>query len=226
MAAAATAAATSLPRSDPSAGAGGFPSSTGAASLGGAVRSAGLDEHDDDLIGRAAGGDTDAFGRLVRRHLGRIVAFAGRTLGDAAAAEDVAQETFLRLWTGAARWRPTGARLSTWLHTVALNLCRDRMAKRREAALDDVPDPPDPAPSADARLATQAIGAHVQAALAELPDAQRVAITLCHFQGMRNQEAAEVMNVSVEALESLLARARRGLRARLAAVAHELLGST
>ena len=185
-----------------------------------------MDDHDDELIGRAGAGDTEAFERLVRRHLGRIVAFAGRTLGDAAAAEDVAQEVFLRLWTGASRWRPTGARLSTWLHTVALNLCRDRIAKRREAPLDDVPDPPDPAPAPEARLATQAIGASVQAALADLPEAQRVAITLCHFQGMRNQEAAEVMNVSVEALESLLARARRGLRTRLAAVAPELLGGT
>lgn len=183
-----------------------------------------VEEHEDALIRRAGAGDREAFRQLVERHLARIVAFAGRTLGDRTGAEDVAQETFLRLWLHAGRWRPTGARLTTWLHRVALNLCLDRLARRREAPLDDVPDPPDPGPSPAAQLQRRDAGERVRAVLAGLPDPQRVAVTLCHFQGLRNVEAAEVMGVSVDALESLLARGRRTLRERLRAVAPDLLG--
>jgi RNA polymerase sigma-70 factor (ECF subfamily) len=183
----------------------------------------GVEEHDDELIRRVGAGDHEAFRRLVDRHLARVVAFAGRTLGDRAAAEDVAQETMLRLWTSAARWRPTGARLGTWLYRVARNLCLDRLARHREAPLDDAPEPPDPGPSPAALLQARDVGARVQAALAGLPAQQRIAIALCHFQGLRNVEAAEVMDVSVEALESLLARGRRTLRERLRAVAQDLL---
>jgi RNA polymerase sigma-70 factor (ECF subfamily) len=181
-------------------------------------------EDDDDLILRVGRGDRDAFHTLVERHLARIVAFAGRVLGDRTAAEDVAQETFLRLWTAAARWRPTGARLTSWLHRVALNLCLDRRARRPEPPLDDVAEPADPAPAGPGIVHRREVGEVVRRALAGLPDAQRIAITLCHFQGLRNIEAAEVMDVSVEALESLLARGRRTLRERLRGLAPALLG--
>jgi RNA polymerase sigma-70 factor (ECF subfamily) len=110
----------------------------------------------------------------------------------------------------------------TWLHAVALNLCRDRLAHRREAPLDEAADPPDPRPSPGAELDARRIGRRVDAALAALPDAQRIAVVLCHYQGLGNQEAATVMAVSVEALESLLARARRTLRARLLPLRTEL----
>ncbi len=183
-----------------------------------------MDDNDDELVGRAGAGDADAFGRLVRRHLSRVVGFAGRTLGDRAAAEDVAQEVFLRLWAGAARWKPRGARVGAWLHRVALNLCLDRLARRRDAPLDDAPDPPDPRLSAEDALHRDAIAAHVQRVLAELPPQQRAAIAFCHFQGFSNREAADIMDVSVDALESLLARARRTLHARLREVAPQLLG--
>lgn len=169
-------------------------------------------------------GDPEACRRLVERHLGRIVAFAARTLGDRSGAEDVAQEVFLRLWARARDWRPTGARLTTWLHRVALNLCLDRMARRREAPLDDVPEPSDARPSMTDVLQERAVAYHVNEALKSLPEAQRVAITLCHYQGLRNAEAAEVMGVSVEAFESLLARGRRTMRARLRGVLPDLLG--
>lgn len=174
-------------------------------------------------MAQVAAGDAGACDRLVRRHLGRIVGFATRLLGDRAAAEDVAQETFLRLWQHARRWSPE-ARLTTWLHRVALNLCLDRRARRREAPLDDVPDPPDPAPPMTDVLQQQAVARHVQAAMQTLPRSQRAAIVLCHYQGFRNRDAAEVMGVSVEALESLLARGRRALRERLRERLTDLLG--
>src|SRR5439155_21349026 len=125
-----------------------------------------------------------------------------------------AQEVFLRLWTTARRWQPR-ARLATWLHRIALNLCLDRLARRRDLPLESAPEPVDPRPSGVVVLERRAVGERVNQELAALPPQQRIAITLCHYQGLRNIEAAEVMDVSVEALESLLARGRRTLRARL-----------
>jgi len=182
-----------------------------------------LEDSDEMLMLRIATGDREAFRRLLERHLGRLVAFAARALGDRTGAEDVAQEAFLRLWTHASRWQPT-ARLSTWLHRVALNLCLDRLRRAREVALDEIAEPTDPGPPLVARMQARDIGRHVNAALAQLPAQQRVAITLCHYQGLRNTEAAEVMGVSVEALESLLARGRRTLRIHLRALLPDLLG--
>jgi RNA polymerase sigma-70 factor (ECF subfamily) len=183
-----------------------------------------VNETDETLMLRVGTGDHAACRELVERHLGRIVAFAGRVLSDRTTAEDVAQDVFLRLWSHARRWRPTGARLTTWLHRVALNLCLDRLARRRETPLDDVAEPVDPEPSAAALLQEQLLSQYIAKALNELPDSQRVAITLCHYQGLRNREAAQLMDLSVEALESLLARGRRTLKARLRDVAPDLLG--
>jgi RNA polymerase sigma-70 factor (ECF subfamily) len=180
-----------------------------------------MEESDETLMPRVGEGDHEACRTLVERHLGRIVAFAARTLGTPADAEDVAQETFVRLWSSARRWRPGRARLTTWLHRVALNLCLDRLGRRREAPLESAPEPIDPAPPPVVLLERQAVGQRVNRELAALPPQQRLAITLCHYQGLGNVEAAEVMSVSVDALESLLARGRRTLRARLR---HELGG--
>lgn len=169
-----------------------------------------------------AAGDTDALRALTRRYLARIVALASRTLGDADEAEDVAQEAFLRLWKFAPQWRRNEARVGTWLHRVALNLCLDRRARKREE-LGDPPDAVDPAPGPAGELGRRETAELVRAALDRLPETQRHALVLCHYQGMRNIEAAEVLGVSVEALESLLARGRRKLREELRAVARELL---
>jgi RNA polymerase sigma-70 factor (ECF subfamily) len=172
-----------------------------------------------------ASGDGDAFRALSRRYLARIVALGSRTLGDPDEAEDIAQEAFLRLWNLAPRWRPNEARVGTWLHRVALNLCLDKLGRHREEIGNDPPEAADPAPGPAAHLQQREMEARVRTALRTLPDAQRSAITLCHYQGMRNIEAAEVMGVSIEALESLLARARRKLRDELRALAPELLGA-
>jgi RNA polymerase sigma-70 factor, ECF subfamily len=182
-----------------------------------------LEDSDETLMHRTASGDREAFRQLLERHVGRVVAFATRLLGSHAAAEDVAQECFLRLWKHAAQWQPT-ARLATWLHRVALNLCLDTLGRTRDVPLDDIPEPRDPRPSPPAHAQSREIGEHVNAALAQLPTQQRVAITLCHYQGLRNTEAAEVMEISVEALESLLARGRRTLRSQLRALLPDLLG--
>ena len=179
---------------------------------------------DETALMRSAGhGDASACRILVDRHLRSIVGFAYRFLGDFAEAEDVAQETFFRLWRHAHRWEDR-ARLTTWLHRVARNLCIDLLRKKRPEAVEDIADHADPAKDQAAALRRDSAARHVIAALAGLPERQRAAVALTHYQGLSNIESAEVMGVSVEALESLLSRARRGLRDRLMPLRDDLIG--
>jgi len=177
---------------------------------------AGEADPDDDLVRRAGQGEAAAIQALVARKLRRVLALAERMLGDAAEAEDVAQETFLRVWRHAPRWTPGAARFDTWLHRVTLNLCYDRLRRRRERPTAEPPDQPDPGPAPDRGLLAADTARRVRTALLALPVRQREAIVLCHYQELGNIEAARAMGVSVEALESLLGRGRRSLRAALA----------
>lgn len=171
---------------------------------------------DDELLARVAGGDPAAARALVARKLPRILALAQRMLGDAAEAQDVAQEAFLRAWRQAPRWEAGRARFDTWLHRVTLNLCYDRLRRRREIPVATPPERSDEGAAPDRGLQAADVGRRVAVAMAALPDRQREAVVLCHYQELGNIDAAEVMGVSVEALESLLARGRRALRAALA----------
>lgn len=174
-----------------------------------------MGDPDEELLSRVASGDPAAARALVARKLPRLLSLAGRMLGDAGEAEDVAQEAFLRIWRQAPKWRPGAARFDTWLHRVALNLCYDRLRRRRELAYAEPPEQVDEAPGPDRGLQAQDAGRRVAQALQALPDRQREAIVLCHYQELGNIEAAAVMGVSVEAMESLLGRGRRALRAAL-----------
>ena len=167
---------------------------------------------DEQLLERIGRGDTTAVSVLVSRKLPRLLSLARRMLGDAVEAEDVAQETLLRTWKQAAVWVPGKARIDTWMHRVALNLCYDRLRRRRDTSSTDDIELVDPAQSAPARIEAGQTANQVRAAVNALPDRQREAIQLTYYQELSNQDAAAVMNVSVEALESLLARARRSLR--------------
>ena len=144
-------------------------------------------------------------------------------LGSQAEAEDALQDVFLRLWTHAGRWQSGRAKFETWLYRVALNACYDRLRRKRTAPLDEALELPDAGPGPGHGLDAPALAAAVAAALAELPERQRAAILLCHHEERSNIEAAEILGLSVEATESLLARGRRNLRARLAGV-RDLLG--
>jgi RNA polymerase sigma-70 factor (ECF subfamily) len=179
----------------------------------------GAADPDDELVRRAGEGDQAAVQALVARKLRRVLALAERILGDPAEAQDVAQETFFKVWRHAPRWRPGVARFDTWLHRVALNLCYDRLRRRRERPTAEPPEIADPGPAPDRGLLAADVGRRVRAALQALPPRQREAIVLCHYQELGNIEAAAVMGVSVEALESLLSRGRRALRAALADLA-------
>ncbi|MDY6922568.1 MAG: RNA polymerase sigma factor [Pseudomonadota bacterium] len=171
---------------------------------------------DEDLVRRVGQGDPAAVQAMVARKLPRMLALAQRMLGDPVEAEDVAQDAMLRAWRQAPRWVPGKAKFDTWLHRVALNLCYDRLRRRREVPTDVMPDRGDDGPAPDRGLIAADTGAAVNAALARLPDRQREAIVLCHYQELTNIEAAGLMAVSIEALESLLSRGRRALRLALA----------
>lgn len=138
-------------------------------------------------------------------------------LGDATEAEDVTQETFLRLWRAAPDWREGAAQVATYAHRITVNLCLDRLRRSgRLVAGAEMPDPADPAPLAPALLEAEDRAAAVRAALARLPERQRAAIALTVYDGLSHAEAGLVLDVSADALESLVARARRALRILLA----------
>ena len=169
---------------------------------------------DDDalLLARFAAGDQGAARILTDQLLPRVLRQAWRMLGDEAEAEDVAQDAMLRLWRQAGDWRAGEARISTWLYRVTRNLCIDRIRKRRPTVpIEGVAEPPDPAPSALERLANSEESRALARAILALPERQRQALVLRHFEGMSNPAIGERLDCSVEAAESLLARARRQL---------------
>lgn len=172
---------------------------------------------DGTLIQRAGSGDRAAAQILLTRHLPKMLRLARRMLAlrDPAEAEDAVQEAFLKVWQHAADWRPGKAQFETWLYRVVLNACYDRLRRRRTDDLAAAADVPDDGPAPDRGLVATQTAAMVQKALADLPERQRSAIVLCHFEEMGNIEAAEILGISVEAIESLLSRGRRTLRARL-----------
>jgi RNA polymerase sigma-70 factor (ECF subfamily) len=172
---------------------------------------------DDALLAAYAAGDMAAARALTLRLAPRLIATAAKLLGDRTEAEDVAQETMLRLWRIAPDWRPGAAQPATWAHRVAVNLCLDRLRRRPTRPLEEAEDVADPAPSPLAALEAADRAAALAAALAALPDRQRVAISLRHFEARSNPEIAESLGVSVEAVESLLARGRRALSRALSA---------
>ncbi len=180
---------------------------------------------DEVLLARYAAGDPAAARVLTQRLVPRALGYAARLLGDGAEAEDVAQEAMLRLWRAAPGWRAGEAQVSTWLYRVVTNLCTDRMrarTRRRAAALDDAPDVPDGARGAEAGMIEADRMAALQAALDALPERQRQAVVLRHIEGLGNPEIAAVMDIGVEAVESLTARGKRALAALLAGQRGEL----
>ncbi len=158
-----------------------------------------------------------------------IYAASYRMLQSRDAAEDATQETFLRLWRNAAKWKPRGAKFETWLYRVAMNYCLDQLRKSKreapeEAAPGGLDGRADSADRQDQKLFLSEQRFAIDEALGQLPERQRLAITLCHYQELSNIEAAEVMKISVDALESLLARGRRSLREKLAPMREHLMG--
>ena len=183
------------------------------------VRPAAIEASSDDaLMMRVRARDGVAFRVLVDRHLAPLHRIAYRMIGDASEAEDITQEALLRLWRDADRWQAGMSGTGAWLNRVVVNLCLDRLRKRRFSSDADVPDRADEAALAPEAMDAVRMRAATVAAIAALPDRQRAAVVLTYYEEVSNQVAAETMEMNIKAFESLLLRARTALRLALCSI--------
>jgi RNA polymerase sigma-70 factor (ECF subfamily) len=163
------------------------------------------------LVIQVQAGDDAAFHLLLKQNLPMIHQYASRMLGNPAEAADVAQEVFIRFWQKSKSFDPTRAKLSTWLHQIAHNLCMDYFRKQaRLTGLEDREEPTSAMLESD--LDQEQRTQQMRTLISQLPERQRSALILCHFQGLSNKQAAKILDITAEALESLLSRARRTLK--------------
>ncbi|MCC5962890.1 MAG: RNA polymerase sigma factor [Rhodobacteraceae bacterium] len=174
-----------------------------------------------DLLARFARGDMRAAEQLTDMIAPRLLRYAARMLGDPVEAEDIVQETMLRLWRLAPDWQRGQAQPLTWAFRVSTNLCTDRL-RRRRGGVPELPEIADTAPGVEAALMQRARADALERALMALPERQRQAVVLRHLEGLSNPEIAEIMMVGVEAVESLTARGKRQLAALLRGQREEL----
>jgi RNA polymerase sigma-70 factor (ECF subfamily) len=170
---------------------------------------------DETLLARVAGGDEIAFASLVDRHLDPVHGYLLKMTHSVADAEDLAQETFLRVWQKATSFQPGRVKVSTWIHAIAHHLCIDAFRRQRETTRATVAEAEDGSSDPEHLLVMSEQQRRLQAAIGRLPDNQRSALLLCQTQGFSNAEAAHIAGIKLRALESLLARARRTLRTAL-----------
>lgn len=180
------------------------------------------DVSDEALLVACGNGDRLAARTLTLRLTPKILGFAARLLGDRTEAEDVTQEAMLRLWRIAPDWRQGEAKVTTWLYRVVSNLCTDRLRRRRGIGLDTIEEPADEKPDAVAGLVQTQRLAALDTALQSLPERQKQAVILRHIEGVSNPEIAAIMGLSVEAVESLVARGKKALACILADRREEL----
>jgi RNA polymerase sigma factor (sigma-70 family) len=167
---------------------------------------------DDALMARVLRRDAAAFRMVVDGHARTLHRIAYRMIGDPVEAEDLAQEALTRLWQHAARWQAGGAGIGAWLTRVTMNLCLDRLRRRRFASDEAPPERADDAPLAPALIEAEEQRQRVVTAIAALPDNQRAAIVLTYYEDQPNAAAAESLDMNIKAFESLLLRARGALK--------------
>jgi RNA polymerase sigma factor (sigma-70 family) len=172
---------------------------------------------DDALMARVLRRDAAAFRTVVDGHATMLYRIAYRMIGDPVEAEDLAQEALARLWQHAGRWRGgAGSGIGAWLTRVTMNLCLDRLRRRRFASDEAVPERTDETPLAPELIEAEQKRQRVVAAIAALPDNQRAAIVLTYYEDLSNAAAAESLDMNIKAFESLLLRARGALKRALA----------
>ena len=171
-------------------------------------------DSDESLMVRVQSGDHQAFSMLVRRHTDRFFAVAWRMCGDQNAAEDIVQEAFLKLWRKPQSWKPgKGAKFTTWFYRVVINQAHDHGRKKKyEYGADDLDVFADERDTQDKTLQQKQEQDYLERAIQVLPERQKAALNLCFYEGLSNREAAEVLGVGVKALESLLMRAKAGVK--------------
>jgi RNA polymerase sigma factor (sigma-70 family) len=159
--------------------------------------------------------DREAFAQLVARHQSTVRAVLRRlTRGDAALADDLAQETFLLAWRNLRKFR-FEARFSTWLYRIAFNAWQSEARKKREVLLDLDDDaapvgsePPDEPPDIAARI-------DLERAMALLSDGERAALAACYYADLSHEEAAHALGLPLGTVKTHILRAKAKLRARL-----------
>lgn len=169
-------------------------------------------ENDDDLVDRIAARDHAAMRLAADRHAALVWRIAYRMLGDATEAEDIAQESLLKLWNHADRWQEGGGGIAPWLKKVTVNQCLDRLRRKRFASDEEVPEREDDSPLADRQIEAVETGQAVKDCIESLPDRQRAAVILTYYEEQPNQGAAESLEMQLKAFESLLFRARASLK--------------
>ena len=172
------------------------------------------------LVGR---GDTGAFEQLIERHQALVAGTVARMLGSNSDVEDIAQQVFIRVWKSARRYVPR-AKFTTWLLKIARNLVFNEMrrTKRRahvplqpEAGAEDPPLKDDLNLAPDVSLLETELQQTIEEAILQLPETQRMALVLRRYEQLSYEQIAEVLDLSVPAVKSVLFRARSELRSRL-----------
>src|SRR5882672_11870022 len=171
-----------------------------------------VQDEDEELLNRLALNDEAAFRILVERHIDRAFGIALRIIGSRADAEDVVQDTMLKVWTHRGRWQHGRAKFSTWLYRVVTNRCIDLHRRPRTDNVDAVPEPADAQPDVVSTMQRNEVTQMLENAMQRLPEQQRVAVILSYHENMSNGEIAEVMDTTVAAVESLLKRGRQQLK--------------
>jgi RNA polymerase sigma-70 factor (ECF subfamily) len=186
---------------------------------------AGTDENAEDvrLMGLVSAGDTAALEQLLERHQRLVVGTVARMLGNNSDVEDIAQQVFVRVWKSAKRYVPR-AKFTTWLLKITRNLVFNELRRRSrhaqlpllaESDATELPIKDERATAPDAALLEQELQNAIEAAIAQLPETQRMAVVLRRYDELSYEEIADVLDQSVPAIKSLLFRARTELRTRL-----------
>ncbi len=181
------------------------------------------DAEDIRLMQLVSGGDTSAFEKLIERHQSLVAGTVARMLGSNSDVEDIAQQVFIRVWKSARRYVPR-AKFTTWLLKITRNLVFNELRRSKRHAL--VPLQTDPGgeefplkdeknPPPDASLLETELQQAIEDAIMQLPESQRMALILRRYKQLSYEEIAEVLDLSVPAVKSVLFRARTELRSRL-----------
>lgn len=183
------------------------------------------DRDDWELLARSAGGDGEAFSVLFERHYARVQGVCERLLGDPEAARDAAQEVFVKLFRSAPDLEPRG-KLFTWLYRIAVNHCLNQLRRKRlvewlslshsgekegPGEPHGVWEPADEASNPEQVLQQRERWRKTRRVLEELPASQRAVLVLARFEGLAYREIAEILGISVGAVESRLVRAMKRL---------------
>jgi RNA polymerase sigma-70 factor (ECF subfamily) len=171
---------------------------------------------DEELMAQVAGGEHGSFSMLVRRHTKRFYSLAYRMLSDREEAEDIVQDSFLMLWESPENYDSSKkTKFTTWFYRIIVNRCLDKKKKSREITLSDEFEISDNSGDTEAIINMKRKQCEIEVYLKELPESQQTALNICFYEGVSNKEAAEIMGVSLKAIESLLMRAKSSLRTKM-----------